>query len=214
MGNETCLKDVTEKKDIVTKSDDSTKKGKTGTEITKSIENRENQNIYSGSEIFIPGKKTQITTLNEAYKEFQPLSFRERKEIANVLINERTEESIKKALIYDNTSFNIIFENYDFQNNKELFHIFNENISQANFEKLILEIITSSDWDKLKFSEKFKEYNNELNNRVKFNQPINSDNKGLFFYKSKIHLLINLLGEKNILLPWLSGQSKIFSLEN
>ena len=62
-----------------------------------------------------------------------------------------------------------------------------------------MEIITSDSWDKSKIENKFKEYKEELNNRIKFNQPIDTDNKALFFYKSKIHILINLLEDNNIL---------------
>ena len=201
MGNKSCIKDYTEKEEIVTQKNkipqDRTASICLNNENDQISENGEKVRILSGEEILKPDKKKEIQTPNK-YIKFNPLSFNERKELAKKLFKEGTDEKIKKALDYDNTSFNIILKNYDFQNNKNLFYTFDERISKANFEKLILEIITSDVWDKSEIDKKFKEYKNELNNRIKFNQPIDTDNKALFFYKSKMHILINLLEGNNI----------------
>ena len=202
MGNKSCIKDYTEKEEIVTQKNEITQTRSASISLNNENaqinENCEEVRFFSGEDFLKPDKKTEILTPNE-YIKFVPLSFNERKKLANKLFKEGTEESCKKALDYDNTSFNIILKNYDFQTNKNLFYSFDENISKKNFEKLILEIITSDSWDKSKIENKFKEYKEELNNRIKFNQPIDTDNKALFFYKSKIHILINLLEDNNIL---------------
>ena len=201
MGNKSCIKDYTEKEEIVTQKNEITKNISISINLNDENTNKENNKkikIYSGKGILKPDKKTEIKTLNKEYIEFVPLSFKERKKLANKLYQEGTEESFKKALDYDNTSFNIILKNYDFQTNKNLFYTFDERISKANFEKLILEIITSDSWDKSEIEKKFKEYKDELNKRIKFNQPIDADNKALFFYKCKMHILIYLLEPNNI----------------
>ena len=41
-----------------------------------------------------------------------------------------------------------------------------------------------------------EEYKLEINHRFKFNQPIPPENKGLFFYKSKLNLLAKLIKSK------------------
>ena len=200
MGNKFCIKDFTEKEDIVTQRNEINQNKCLSTSMNNEnaqiIENKEKD--YSGESKLNPGKNKEIQTLNEEYKVYGPLSFSERKKLANKLFKEGTEESCKKALDYDNTSFNIILKNYDFQNNQNLFYSFNESISKDNFEKLILEIITSDSWDKSEIEKKFEEYKEELNNRIKFNQPIDTDNKALFFYKCKMHILIYLLEPNNI----------------
>ena len=132
MGNKICIKDYTEKEEIETQKNEIS----LNHENAQIIENNENDKklrIYSGEGILKPDKKTEIRTLNKEYIEFIPLSFSKRKELANKLFQEGTEESLKKALDYDNTSFNIILKNYDFQTNKNLFYSFDEGISKANF---------------------------------------------------------------------------------
>ena len=70
--------------------------------------------------------------------------------------------------------------------------LFFENRSKIQFENLIMEILNSNKWDNSQLSEAFQRYNNELKNRIKFNQPIDTDNEVLFFYNSKIHILIKI----------------------
>ena len=199
MGNKSCIDDYSEKKEIVTDEDQrgnqkylneqNTQKEQGGGEE----QNDENSNIYLGNKIFKSGIKTEITTLNKEYKEISELSFNERKKIAKDLIQELNIESIIQASDYDNTSFNIISKNDE---NNELSFLFFKNASKAMFEALILDILNSADWDGSTLSEKFNKYNLELNSRIKFNQPIDVDNEVVFFYKSKIHILIKLV-EKN-----------------
>ena len=202
MGNKSCIKDYTEKREIVTQKNEITKNISISINLNNEnaqiIENGEEKRILSGEKILKPDKKTEIQTPNK-YIEFAPLSFDERKELANKLFKEGTDESIKEALNYDNTSIDIFSRKYDCLDNGKLFVSLKEQMNKLYFEKLILEIITSDGWDKSEIDKKFKEYNNELNNRIKFNQPIDTDNKALFFYKSKIHILINLLKGNNIL---------------
>ena len=57
---------------------------------------------------------------------------------------------------------------------------------------LIKDIIHSDKWNESTIINKFNEYKIELKNRFKFNQPINVNDEALFFYKSKIHILIDL----------------------
>ena len=202
MGNKPCIKDYTEKEEIVTQKNEITQTRSASislnNESAQIIENGEEERILSGEEILKPDKKTEIKTQNKEYIEFVPLSFDERKKLANKLFQEGTEENIKKALDYDNTSIDIFSRKYDSQNNEKLFVSLREQMSKKCFEILILEIINSANWDKSEIENKFKEYKNELNNRIKFNQPIDTDNKELFFYKSKMHILINLLDGNNI----------------
>ena len=127
------------------------------------------------------------------------LSFRQRKYLAEQFLNEGTQESIDKALEYDNTSFNIIIRNNKLHQNFELLQIFDLNISKIQFEILLLDIINSNDWDQETLLKKFNEYKHEINNRFKFNQPIDGNNRALFWYKSKIHILMNLLQKDDIL---------------
>jgi len=202
MGNKSCIKDYTEKREIVTQKNEITKNISISINLNNEnaqiIENGEEERILSGEEILKPDKKTEILTPNE-YIEFAPLSFNERKELAKKLFKEGTDEKIKKALYYDNTSIDIFSRKYDCLDNGKLFVPLKEQMNKLCFEKLILEIITSDGWDKSEIDKKFKEYKNELNNRIKFNQPIDTDNKALFFYKSKMHILINLLEGNNIM---------------
>ena len=114
MGNKSCIKDYTEKEEIVTQKNEITKNISISINLNDENTNKENNKkikIYSGEGILKSDKKTEIQTLNKEYIEFIPLSFNERKKLANKLYQEGTEESFKKALDYDNTSFNIILKN-------------------------------------------------------------------------------------------------------
>ena len=188
MGTKICLHDYTENKEIITQNETNKKNSK----------NTKNDKVYSGEGIFKPNKKTEIIRLDEEYKEINILSFNERKEKAKKLLLEGTEKSLKKALKYDNSSFNIINKNKEFLENNNLLDLFFENRSKIQFENLIMEILNSNKWDNSQLSEAFQRYKNELKNRIKFNQPIDTDNEVLFFYNSKIHILINLTENKDI----------------
>ena len=188
MGTKICLHDYTENKEIITQNE-------TNKENSK---NTKNDKVYSGEGIFKPNEKTEIIRLDEEYKEINILSFNERKEKAKKLLLEGTEKSLKKALKYDNSSFNIINKNKEFLENNNLLDLFFENRSKIQFENLIMEILNSNKWDNSQLSEAFQRYKNELKNRIKFNQPIDTDNEVLFFYNSKIHILINLTENKDI----------------
>ena len=155
--------------------------------------------ISQGKGIFKSGIKTEIISEIKEYKEIDILSFRERKNLAKELLNKGTEENIDKALEYDNTSFNIILKNSKQQENFELLQIFDIKISKTQFEILLLDIINSNNWEKETFLKKFNEYKQEINSRFKFNQPLDGDNEALFWYKSKIHILINLIEKDDIL---------------
>ena len=154
--------------------------------------------IFSGEGIFKSDKKTEIITENKGYKEIDILSFSKRKNFAQELLKKGTEESIRNAIDYDNTSFDVIINNEIQKDNSDLLQVFNLDISRTQFEILLLDIIDSANWDEQTFSNKFSEYKQKLNNRIKFNQPIDGNNMALFFYKSKVHILINLLKENNI----------------
>ena len=52
--------------------------------------------------------------------------------------------------------------------------------------------------DETELSEALKTYKKELNNRINFNQPIDTDKQVLFFYISKIHILLNLTKSNDI----------------
>ena len=188
MGTKICLHDYTENKEIIAQNE-------TNKENSK---NTKNDKVYSGEGIFKPNEKTEIIRLDEEYKEINILSFNERKEKAKKLLLEGTEKSLKKALKYDNSSFNIINKNKEFLENNNLLDLFFENRSKIQFENLIMEILNSNKWDNSQLSEAFQRYKNELKNRIKFNQPIDTDNEVLFFYNSKIHILINLTENKDI----------------
>ena len=185
MGTKICIHDYTENKEIITQN-----------EIND--ENSKNERIYSGEGIFEPNKKTEIIRLHEGYKKINILSFKERKERAKKLLLEGTEKSYKNALQYDNTSFNIIIKNQQFQENNQLFSLFLENRSKVQFEHLIKEILNSNKWNATELSEALKTYKKELKNRIKFNQPIDTDRQELFFYKTKIHILLNLTKSNDI----------------
>ena len=173
MGTKICIHDYTENKEIITQNEINDENSK----------NTTNERIYSGEGIFEPNKKTEIIRLHEGYKKINILSFKERKERAKKLLLEGTEKSYKNALQYDNTSFNIIIKNQQFQENNQLFSLFLENRSKIQFERLIMEILNSNKWNETELSDALKTYKNELKNRIKFNQPIDADRQVLFFYK-------------------------------
>ena len=183
-----CIYDYTENKEIIAQNEINDENSK----------NTKNNRIYSGEGIFKPNKKTEIIRLHEEYKIINILSFNERKEKGNKLLLEGTEKSFKNALKYDNTSFNIINKNREFQGNNQLFSLFLENRSKVQFERLIMEILNSNKWNETELSDALKTYKNELKNRIKFNQPIDTDNQVLFFYISKIHILLNLTKSNDI----------------
>ena len=188
MGTKICIYDYTENKEIITQNAINDENSK----------NTKNERIYSEEGIFKPNKKTEIIRLHEEYKKIDILSFNERKEKAKKLLLEGTEESFKDALNYDNTSFNIINKNREFQGNNLLFSLFLENRSKIQFERLITEILNSNKWNETELSEALKKYKNELKNQIKFNQPIDTDSQVLFFYKSKINILLNLTKRNDI----------------
>ena len=188
MGTKICIHDYTENKEIITQNEINDENSK----------NTTNERIYSGEGIFEPNKKTEIIRLHEGYKKINILSFKERKERAKKLLLEGTEKSYKNALQYDNTSFNIIIKNQQFQENNQLFSLFLENRSKVQFEHLIKEILNSNKWNATELSEALKTYKKELKNRIKFNQPIDTDRQELFFYKTKIHILLNLTKSNDI----------------
>ena len=187
MGTKICIHDYTENKEIITQN-----------EINNENSINKNDKIYSGEGIFKPNEKTEIIRLNEEYIKIDILSFNERKEKAKKLLLEGTEKSIKEALKYDNSSFDIIYKNKEFQENNQLLDLFFENRTKVQFENLIMEILNSNNWDNSQLSEALEKYKNELQNRIKFNQPIDTDNEVLFFYNSKINILINLTKNKDI----------------
>ena len=157
--------------------------------------------VYSGKGIFNSKQKTIITSANKDYKEIDILSFSKRKSKAKELMDKRKdkeEDIIKQALEYDNTLYDIIVENKEFKNFDKLLSLFKKNESKNQFENLIQDIISSDKWDDLNISKKFYDYKNELDNRIKFNQPIEVNNECLFFYKSKIQILLNLLEMESI----------------
>ena len=153
----------------------------------------QNVKIYTGEKIFKQNEITILETLIKDFKEIDLLSLKSRKELSKKLLEEGNEESIKRALEYDNTSYDIILKNYKFQKNDELLSLFYQNMSKIKFEILILDILNSDKWDESILYKKFVEYNKELDSRIKFNQLIDTDNKALFFYYSKIHILSHLL---------------------
>ena len=166
---------------------------------TEDINN--DKKVYSGNGIFNSKQKTIITSANKDYKEIDILSFSKRKSKAKELMDKRKdkeEDIIKQALEYDNTLYDIIVENKEFKNFDKLLSLFKKNESKNQFENLIQDIINSDKWDDLNISKKFYDYKNELDNRIKFNQPIEENNECLFFYKSKIHILLNLLEMESI----------------
>ena len=179
MGITECLHDNTENKEIKT-------------------EREKDEKIYSGEGIFISNRKTIIESMNKLYKEIDVLSFEKRRELAKRLILLETEEAIDKALKYNNVSYEIISKSNEYKDNHELLLLFNINESKKKFENLIYDIINSVDWDKVTLIKKYNEYKQILNNRIKFNQPIEVNNKPLFFYKSKIHILLDLIQDNSI----------------
>ena len=150
-------------------------------------------NIPEEEGLFCSDEKTKIFTTNKEYKEINILSFLKRKEEAKKLIEKGTKENIKRAIEYDNTSYEVILKNNKFSNNDEVLKLFKGNESKEKFRKLVKEIIDSANWNDTRFLIKYNEYKRELNNRINFNQPIDANNEPLFFYKSKMHILINLL---------------------
>jgi hypothetical protein len=110
------------------------------------------------------------------------------------------EGNIQKAIEYDNTSYDI---NRDYSKliiqNNEILNLFNENLNKNNLQELIKEIINSVQWNEEKIKDKYNEYKNDINNRYKFNQPIDINNTSLYFYNTRIHILFNLLESDNLL---------------
>ena len=152
--------------------------------------------IYSTDELFPSNKKTEILSTLKKHKQIDILHFSKRKDEAMKFLNEG---NIQKAIEYDNTSYEII-SNYSkliIQNN-EILNLFNENLNKNNLQELIKEIINSVQWNEEKIKDKYNEYKNDINNRYKFNQPIDINNTSLYFYNTRIHILFSLLESDNI----------------
>ena len=152
--------------------------------------------IYSTDELFPSNKKTEILSTLKKHKQIDILHFSKRKDEAMKFLNEG---NIQKAIEYDNTSYDI---NRDYSKliiqNNEILNLFNENLNKNNLEQLIKEIINSEQWNEEKIKDKYNEYKNDINNRYKFNQPIDINNTSLYFYNTRIHILFNLLESDNI----------------
>ena len=152
--------------------------------------------IYSTDELFPSNTKTEISTTLKEHKKIDILNFAKRKEEAIKFLKEG---NIQKAIEYDNTSYDI---NRDYSKliikNNEILNLFNENLNKNNLEKLIKEIINSEQWNEEKIKDKYNEYKNDINNRYKFNQPIDINNTSLYFYNTRIHILFSLLESDNI----------------
>ena len=152
--------------------------------------------IYSTDELFPSNKKTEILSTLKKHKQIDILHFSKRKDEAMKFLNEG---NIQKAIEYDNTSYDI---NRDYSKliiqNNEILNLFNENLNKNNLQELIKEIINSVQWNEEKIKDKYNEYKNDINNRYKFNQPIDINNTSLYFYNTRIHILFNLLESDNI----------------
>jgi hypothetical protein len=152
--------------------------------------------IYSTDELFPSNKKTEILSTLKKHKQIDILHFSKRKDEAMKFLNEG---NIQKAIEYDNTSYDI---NRDYSKliiqNNEILNLFNENLNKNNLQELIKEIINSVQWNEEKIKDKYNEYKNDINNRYKFNQPIDINNTSLYFYNTRIHILFNLLETDNI----------------
>ena len=153
--------------------------------------------IYSTDELFPSNKKTEILSTLKKHKQIDILHFSKRKDEAMKFLNEG---NIQKAIEYDNTSYDI---NRDYSKliiqNNEILNLFNENLNKNNLQELIKEIINSVQWNEEKIKDKYNEYKNDINNRYKFNQPIDINNTSLYFYNTRIHILFDLLESDNIL---------------
>ena len=152
---------------------------------------------YSTDELFPSNTKTEISTTLKEHKKIDILNFAKRKEEAIKFLKER---NIQKAIEYDNTSYEIIYyySKLIIKYN-EILNLFDENLNKNNLEQLIKEIINSEQWNEEKIKDKYNEYKNDINKRYKFNQPIDINNKSLYFYNTRIHILFNLLESDNIL---------------
>ena len=152
--------------------------------------------IYSTDELFPSNKKTEILSTLKKHKQIDILHFSKRKDEAMKFLNEG---NIQKAIEYDNTSYDI---NRDYSKliiqNNEILNLFNENLNKNNLQELIKEIINSVQWNEEKIKDKYNEYKNDINNRYKFNQPIDINNTSLYFYNTRIHILFSLLESDNI----------------
>ena len=149
---------------------------------------------YLDENLFNINKNSKISSTNKEYKAIDILSFSKRKEKAKKLIEENNQESIIKALEYDNTSYEIILINHNInKNNNRLLDLFKENGGKTQFESLINEIIDSNNWNEDIIKTKFEAYKIKFKSRIKFNQPIEIENMPLFFYKSLIHILLYLI---------------------
>ena len=151
---------------------------------------------YSTDELFPSNTKTKILTTLKEYKKIDILNFSKRKEEAIKLLKEG---NIQKAIEYDNTSYDINLNYSKLIKNNEILNLFDENLNKNNLEKLIKEIINSEQWNEEKIKDKYNEYKNDINNRYKFNQPIDINNTSLYFYNTRIHILFDLLESDNIL---------------
>ena len=150
---------------------------------------------YSTDELFPSNTKTEISTTLKEHKKIDILNFAKRKEEAIKFLKEG---KIQKAIEYDNTSYDINLNYSKLIKNNEILNLFDENLNKNNLEQLIKEIINSEQWNEEKIKDKYNEYKNDINNRYKFNQPIDINNTSLYFYNTRIHILFNLLESDNI----------------
>ena len=133
---------------------------------------------YSTDELFPSNTKTEISTTLKEHKKIDILNFAKRKEEAIKLLKEG---NIQKAIEYDNTSYDINLNYSKLIKNDEILNLFDENLNKNNLEQLIKEIINSEQWNEEKIKDKYNEYKNDINNRYKFNQPIDMNNTSLYF---------------------------------